>query len=299
MNDPAADPHDFHIDLRDKVVKAGPSPSDGLDLLARLTADPSLANPVSVLQLGLGALQLRDPTQLPLVGEVVTWVERTIDEQGLLPYRFPMPHTFALEPPWYSSLAQGEAVSFLVRAAQVLERSDLLELAERAARPLLDPSSPLVTSTSDGPVLQEYPTDPPSHVLNGWLLSLWGLYDLAHAPHATPLADAAAEAFQAGAAALAARIDLYRTTAGWSLYDLYPHPLPNVASPFYHRLHVEQLQRQQQLVPDPRVAAVAAEWARSSRAPGPYALALLRKVAFRIRRPRWRRLGPTGLAGLR
>ena len=33
----------------------------------------------------------------------------------------------------------------------------------------------------------------------------------------------------------------YWTGNGWSRYDLYPHPLTNVASPFYHRLHIEQL----------------------------------------------------------
>ena len=107
-----------------------------------------------------------------------------MDERGLLAYRFPMPHTFALEPPWHSALAQGEAVSFLLRAAQVLERPELVELAERAAESLLDPGSALVATTSEGPVLQEYPTDPPAHVLNGWLFALWGLYDLAHHPGA-------------------------------------------------------------------------------------------------------------------
>ncbi len=290
----SADPYEYHVDLRRKAAGAGSSPTD-LDLLARLTADPGRTNPVSVLQLGLGALQLRDRGRLPTVAAVVAWIERTVDEEGRLAYRFPMPHTFPLDPPWYSSLAQGEAVSFLVRAAQVLGRSDLFELAERTALPLLDPDSPLVVATPDGPVLQEYPTDPPAHVLNGWLFSLWGLYDLAQTGRSrAQVIGAAAEAFAAGAGALAARIECYRTVAGWSLYDLYPHPLPNVASPFYHRLHVEQLRRQQELLPDPRIAAAAVEWARSSRSAAPTALALVRKVAFRMTRPRWRRISPTG-----
>lgn len=293
MTDRPSDPHDYYVDLRGKVGGAGSSPAADLDLLERLTADPARANPVSILQLGLGALQLRDPGRLPLVGAVVAWVEQTVDEQGRLAYRFPMPHTFPLDPPWYSSLAQGEAASFLVRAAGALERPDLFELAERAALPLLDADSPLVVTTPEGPVLQEYPTDPPAHVLNGWLFSLWGLYDLAHAGRpSTPVMSAAREAFGEGAAALAARIDRYRTAVGWSLYDLYPHPLPNVASPFYHRLHVDQLRRQQELLPDPRLAAAAAEWARAASAPAPRTLALVRKAAFRVRRPRWHRLVP-------
>lgn len=292
VSNPAADPHDYHVDLRRKVAGTGASAAADLDELSRLTADPDQANPVSVLQMGLGALQLRDPERLPLVAAVVAWVERRVDERGRLAYRFPMRHTFPLDPPWYSSLAQGEAVSFLLRAARVLGRGDLVELAGRTALPLLDADSALVVQTPEGPVLQEYPTDPPAHVLNGWLFALWGLHDLANAEQPTEQAAAAGEAFAAGAAALSARIDRYRTAAGWSLYDLYPHPLPNVASPFYHRLHVEQLRRQQELLPDPRIAAVAAEWSRTSRARAPYALAVVRKVAFRMTRPRWRRISP-------
>lgn len=292
--DAAPDPADYHVDLRENALRAGATPEARLELLARLTSDATRANPVSIIQLGLGAVQLRDPAQLPLVAAVVAWIERTVDEQGRLAYRFPMPHTFALDPPWYSSLAQGEAVSLLVRAAPTLDRRDLFELAERIAEPLLAPDSPLVASTPEGPVLQEYPTDPPSHVLNGWLFSLWGLYDLARAVRpSTPAAAAAADAYAAGASALGSRIHRYRTALHWSLYDLYPHPLPNVASPFYHRLHVEQLLRQQELLPDARLAVVAAEWARAAHAPAPGAVALVRKAAFRVRRPRWHRLAPT------
>lgn len=280
------DPHTYHVDLREKVTNA-----TGAAELTALTADPRRANPVSILQLGLGALQLRDEERLPLVAGVAAWTERTMDERGLLPYRFPMPHTFALEPPWHSALAQGEAVSFLLRAAQALERPDLVEPAERAAEPLLDPGSELVVTTPEGPVLQEYPTDPPAHVLNGWLFALWGLYDLAHHPAAeSETAGRADAAFAAGADALGARIDRYRTPLGWSLYDLYPHPLPNVASPFYHRLHVTQLRRQHELAPDPRLEAVAEEWGRAASAPLSRSLALARKVAFRAVRPRWHRV---------
>jgi predicted amino acid-binding ACT domain protein len=37
--------------------------------------------------------------------------------------------------------------------------------------------------------------------------------------------------------------NLHRWDNGaWSLYDLYPHPVPNVASSFYHLLHIHQLE---------------------------------------------------------
>jgi heparosan-N-sulfate-glucuronate 5-epimerase len=39
------------------------------------------------------------------------------------------------------------------------------------------------------------------------------------------------------------RRTLHRYDIGWwSCYSLYPHRLPDLAKPFYHRLHVDQLE---------------------------------------------------------
>ena len=285
------DPHAYHFDLRPKPLAAGESLEERLEYLGQITADQEQANPVTVIQLALGALQLRDSGELPLVAGVVEWLERSVDERGLIPYRFPMPHTFPLEAPWYSSLAQGEAASLLVRAALVLGRAELCELADRAAEPLLDTESPLVALTAEGPVLQEYPTDPPAHVLNGWITSLFGLYDLAHAPRdSTATARRAAEAFGAGSETLANRLHLYRTPLGWSRYDLYPHPLANTASVAYQRLHVEQLRALHSLTQLEPLAATADEWERSLASPAARSIGVGRKIAFRMVRPRWRRV---------
>jgi heparosan-N-sulfate-glucuronate 5-epimerase len=236
-------------------------------------------------------LQLRDPGGLPLVAAVVDWLERFTDERGLLPYRFPMPHTYSLEAPWYSSLAQGEAASLLVRAAQILGRPDLVELADRVTEPLLRAESPLVESTPEGLVLQEYPTDPPAHVLNGWITSLFGLYDVAHAPRdGTATSQRAREAFTDGTGTLAARLHLYRTPLRWSRYDLYPHPLPNTASHAYHRLHVAQLRALHSLTGNWALAATADDWERSLTSPPALLVSLARKIAFRVVRPRSRRV---------
>ena len=284
------DPHAYHFDLREKPLYAGASLDDRLAYLGRITADPEKTNPVTVIQLALGALQLQDPGQVPLVIAAVKWLERSVDARGLLAYRFPMPHTFPLEAPWYSSLAQGEAVSLLVRAAEILDRAQLLELADRVVEPLVQPGSPLLVMTAEGPVLQEYPTDPPAHVLNGWITSLFGLYDLAHArSRSSEAASRAATAFDAGTKALAARLDLYRTPLGWSRYDLYPHPLPNTASVAYHRLHVAQLRALYLLASHGAFAQTADDWERSLVNPVAIAVGFGRKVAFRLVRPRSRR----------
>lgn len=294
---PELDPHAYHFDLREKPLGAGADLDERLAYLGRITADPEQANPVTVVQLALGALQLRDPEQLPLVMAVSEWLEQTADQRGLLPYRFPMPHTYPLEAPWYSSLAQGEAASLLVRAAQIFDRVQLYDLADRIVEPLLqtETEGSLVALTAEGPVLQEYPTNPPAHVLNGWITSLFGLYDIARAPRgATTTVRRAANAFETGTATLATMLHLYRTPLGWSRYDLYPHPIANTASVAYHRLHVAQLRALHSLAQLEIFASTADEWERSLRNPAALLVAIARKVAFRVIRPRSRRVKAPG-----
>lgn len=283
------DPYAYHFDLREKPFEAGVSLEERLTSFQRITSNQLQTNPVNVIQLALGTLQLRDPGQLPLVAAVVEWLERWADDDGWLAYRFAMPHTFSLEPPWYSSLAQGEAGSLLVRAAVVLERPALYSLADRMIEPLLRMESPFVAVTPDGPVLQEYPTDPPAHVLNGWITSLFGLYDVARSTRAET-ASRAAEAFEAGSQTLAARLHLYRLAFGWSRYDLFPHPLTNAASVSYQRLHVAQLRELRSLTNREVFSATAAEWERSLANPAARLAGLGRKIAFRLVRPRWRKV---------
>ena len=295
MSLPSAYPYGYHFDLRDKATAAGSSPKEGLILFGRLTSDATRTYPVDVIQLGLGALQHahEETDWLQVVGEVVSWIERTMDHRGLIPCPFPMPHTFPLAAPWHSSLAQGEAASLLVRASTALGRADLADLAVRAVSSLVESDSVLIAVTPDGPVLQEYPSTPPAHVLNGWITSLWGLYDVAHAPggvEATAARAPVARAFDAGVATLVARLHLYRTPIGWSRYDLYPHPLTNVASPSYHRLHVGHLRRLNELAPHELFTQTADEWARSGSNAALRSFAVSRKVLFRVVRPRWRRV---------
>jgi D-glucuronyl C5-epimerase C-terminus len=253
-------------------VAAG-SPDEAVRRLERLTAEPHAVNHVSVAQLGIGAWQLG---WTDVAARVADRLARALDGDGLLRYGFAMPHTYRLAAGWSSATAQGQAASLLVRVG-------LPDAAREAVRPLVEPSA-LLVRTEDGPVLQEYPTDPPAHVLNGWIFALWGLYDVARATGD----EAAGSAFEDGVASLAARLPRYELAGRWSRYDLYPHPIAHAASPFYHRLHVEQLRALDELAPHPVFREFATRWAASSRSYPAVALGVARKVAFRALRPRRR-----------
>jgi hypothetical protein len=53
----------------------------------------------------------------------------------------------------------------------------------------------------------------------------------------------------------------------WSRYSLYPHRLPDLAKPFYHRLHVHQLEVTARLVGEAELAETARRWAAYDTAP--------------------------------
>jgi hypothetical protein len=270
---------------------------DGLERLRQLVTDPHV-NLTSVAQLGIGAWQLArdEPDWLKVTTAAARWLASQLDDNGRLVFRWAMPHTYELEPPWISAMTQGEAVSLFVRAAPEDDSPhELFSAAARAVLPLLGAST-VVAQTPEGPVLQEYPTNPPAHVLNGWIFGLWGLYDLAIMGEGdfvpAEVAGLASSAFDQGVSALAARLPRYDTW-GWSRYDLFPHPIVHVASPFYHRLHIEQLRATNALAPNHVFEQTAARWERSAATLVGQAAAVSRKAAFRIVRPRSRAARPS------
>jgi heparosan-N-sulfate-glucuronate 5-epimerase len=209
-------------------------------------------------------------------------VERQADDGGWVQTR-PYPHTYVLHPPWISAMAQGEGASLLVRVHASTGDDRYAEAALRALGPMRRPSREGGASAElDGHWFpEEYPTDPPSFVLNGAVFALWGLRDVAKG-----LGDAeAAREFETGIDALAASIHRW-DTGSWSRYDLHPHRVTNVASRAYHELHVTQLQAMEQLAPRPELRDAAARFAAYDRSRARQAQALARKVLFRIAEPR-------------
>jgi len=207
-------------------------------------------------------------------------------------HRFAFPHTYPLHRPWVSAMAQGEGASLLVRLHDATGEEEFAAAAQRALRPyrVRVADGGIRATLGGGPFFEEYPTDPPSLVLNGAFFALWGLHDVAVA-----LADdrAAAE-FEEGVDVLAA--ELSRWDAGfWSRYDLYPHRMRNVANPFYHRLHINLLRAMRILAPRPEFDAAIDCFEAYSRSARNVRRAYAYKVAFRVlspRRPALRRVLP-------
>ncbi|KAL1501825.1 hypothetical protein ABEB36_007079 [Hypothenemus hampei] len=151
-----------------------------------------------------------------------------------------------LEPGWYSAMGQGQAISVLARAYHHSGGDpQFLNVALNALKPFR-------VSSVDGGVLatfinkyhwyEEYPTRPPLFVLNGFIFSLLGLYDLMTiAP-----VDQAQEAeflFNEGMTTLKNLLPFFDTGSG-TVYDLRHFTLgvaPNIARWDYHVTHINQL----------------------------------------------------------
>lgn len=132
-----------------------------------------------------------------------------------------------------SSMAQAEGASMLLRAARFLDEPSYEERAKAAVDFMLKPLAEGGCSVrEEGQLfLEEYPQVPRRSVMNGWVFSLFGLYDIS-------LGDCSyAEDFECSARSLAAHLGDY--DAGfWSYYDLEHR----MASPAYHKLHIAQME---------------------------------------------------------
>ncbi len=146
---------------------------------------------------------------------------------------------YARRAPWYSSMAQGQAASVLVRAHLATRRDVYAEAALSALEVLgdLEDERGLVTRSADGPVFEECPSDPPSHILNGWVFTLWALWDVATALNAHQWR----VPFERSSEALQAKLAAY-DVGWWTRYSLFPRGDGDLAKPGYHVVHADQME---------------------------------------------------------
>ncbi|XP_028678324.1 D-glucuronyl C5-epimerase-like [Erpetoichthys calabaricus] len=147
---------------------------------------------------------------------------------------------------WYSAMAQGQAMSTLVRGYLLTKNTVYLNAALKATTPYKLPSEQhgvkaLFMNRYDW--YEEYPTSPSSFVLNGFIYSLIGLYDLKETA-GEKLGRDAHLLYDRGMESLKAMLPLYDTGSG-TIYDLRHFMLgtaPNLARWDYHTTHINQLQ---------------------------------------------------------
>ena len=123
-----------------------------------------------------------------------------------------------LRPGWYGAMCQGQAISVLVRAAQLSGDTKYLQAALQAVKVFSVPSDQggvKAVFLDKYPWYEEYPTNPPTFILNGFMYSLLGLYDLKSVSSSRQVS----ALFNTGIESLAAMLPLYDSGSS-TFYDL-------------------------------------------------------------------------------
>lgn len=279
---------EYYQDFSEKADYRGPYDGSGIPLLDYGGTIGKQYNPIAIAQYGLGNYNLyrRDKADerchkfLRAADWLVTNIEVNAAGVPVWHHHFDWEYRSPLRAPWYSGLAQGQGISLLVRAFQETRDPRYLLASQNAFRVF-------TLGTHEGGVcyrdeagnlwVEEYLVEPPSHILNGFLWASWGIYDYALLTEE----EMAFHLFKQATETLAA--NLFRFDTGyWSLYELSPTRLPMLASPFYHRLHIAQLQAMYKLTGEPRFIEFARHWEQYEQDPFKRRRALLQKVLFKL-----------------
>lgn len=146
---------------------------------------------------------------------------------------------YKLKSPWISSMAQGECISVLCRAFKMTGENKYIDAASKAIKPFSIPVADggVLDYFDNNIVYEEFPTpDKANAVLNGFIFSLYGLYDL----YRVSKNETAHRLFTDGVNSLKNLITKY-DTGQWSRYHLYDYPAEYVSSLTYHWIVIHQL----------------------------------------------------------
>ncbi|GFO08136.1 D-glucuronyl c5-epimerase [Plakobranchus ocellatus] len=176
------------------------------------------------------------------------WLVKHQDERGGWPImvtRRLVTGVLELPPGWYSAMGQGQAMSVLARAYTLTKDRTYLDTAVRALRLFeVDSAQGGVRARFLGKLdwYEEYPTVPSSFVLNGFIYSLLGLYDLKLVADGEGK-ETAERIYNSGMTSLKTNIGMYDTGQG-TFYDLRHISAgiePNRARWDYHTTHINQV----------------------------------------------------------
>lgn len=222
----------YFNNLTEKVTKE-PGLLDNDQLPVNISEDgQKVVFPVAIFQYGLGAydlyLQSKEEKYLSKFKQCVEWAISHQEESGAWNNFY---YIYPDNP--YGAMCQGEGASLLVRAYNEFNEDKYINAAKKALEFMLKPIEQGGTSLYDNDelILMEY-THLPA-VLNGWIFALFGLYDYCLIEPNIKFQESLSQTL----ATLKRKIPSYDCQY-WSMYD----SKGMIASPFYHNLHIAQLQ---------------------------------------------------------
>lgn len=285
---PVDDLGEYHMLFAEKADYSGEYDNAGIPLLNYRGRIGRQYNPIAIAQWGLGNYNLfcrsKDDRHQRKFLAASDWMCAHIEQNAhglwVWNHHFDWDYRTRLKAPWYSGLAQGQGVSLLVRAHRETGIRKYLQTAELGfASFCRSTNQGGVTSTDQQGNLwfEEYIVSPPTHILNGFIWAIWGVYDYFLATRSQDAKNLVDKAIQT------LRSNLARYDLGfWSLYEQSGTVLPMMASPFYHRLHIVQLRIMHRLTGNALFARFADKWEAYGRSRTKRTRALCCKAVFKL-----------------
>lgn len=279
---------EYYMPFSGKAEYPGPFDSSGIPQLDYRGRIGRQYNPIAIAQYGLGNYNVwqrtGDAKRRHRFFVMADWLcshqERNAHGLSVWNHHFDWEYRDTLRAPWYSALAQGQGISVLVRAHKQsgeLRYLDACRLAFASFQTPIHDGGVAFTDESGDLWFEEYIVSPPTHILNGFIWALWGVYDFFLATKESN----ARELFSRGVRTLLHNLEHY-DLGFWSLYEQSGTRLSMVASPFYHQLHIVQLEIMYRLTDEAKFAEVAQRWQRYSQSRSKRVRALCYKSAFKL-----------------
>jgi heparosan-N-sulfate-glucuronate 5-epimerase len=279
---------EYYMLFREKSDYPGHYDSGGVPMLDYRGGIGLQYNPIAIAQWGLANYnrfcETGDESRWQKTLKAADWLCTNLEQnsQGLWVWNhhFDWDYRDTLKAPWYSGLAQGQGVSLLLRTHAHAGDEKYLEASKRAFMPLtrlVSAGGVLIEDPGQNLWIEEYLVDPPTHILNGFVWALWGVFD-----YWLARTDASAkELFERGVTTLIHNLSRY-DTGYWSLYEQSGTRLKMLASPFYHRLHIVQLRVMWRLTGNTLFDEVADRWERYTQSGANRTRALVEKSVFKL-----------------
>jgi hypothetical protein len=278
----------YYMRFGEKANYRGPYDAAGVPLLDYRGKIGRQYNPIAIAQWGLGnynlLLNAGKPEQWEKFLLASEWMlahlERNSRGLAVWHHHFDWEYRSLLKAPWYSALAQSQGISLLLRAHRETGDCRFLDAAAQAFLPFtrsIEQGGVTFTDEAGDVWLEEYIVTPPTHILNGFIWGLWGVYD-----YWLGTADIVArDLFARGTQTLLKNLSHYDLDF-WSMYEQAGTRLKMIASPFYHRLHIVQLRVMHRLTGESTFADYAEKWEHYARSHARRICALFYKSAFKF-----------------
>ncbi len=203
--------------------------------------------------------RLKNPEDLELArahADKLIGLGYEIDYCLLFPYnyKYTLYERDHMKAPWFSAMAQGQALSVFSRLYEVAGEEKYRVAAAQVYRSLYRMKSqhePWVSCVDEKGNLwfEEYPHERPSHVLNGMIWAIYGVHDY----YVVERTSEVKELLQASLSTIIKHGDQFRDTLSDSFYCLKY----DVKNPYYHEVHIRQLRTLYRLTGDVRFDQMA------------------------------------------